>query len=378
MSTRRVAEALAAWSNACAAIGVTRLAQATDLDTIGVPVWHAVRPRSRNLTVTQGKGIRDSDAIAGAVMEAAELFVSEEPRVDEVLPAGDVMPELTYRLDELGGFVSAPPSRRRLAWSRGRFLDTGEMTLVPVEAIRLDFTGGRLCRPIFIPTSTGLAAGHYPADATRHALYEVVERHCVRVWARRSASASPLRIDESDQVIGDLVARVRAAGLTLRVDDCTEIGVPCAIARLSGPDYATVFIGSGCDTTLVGAVRRAVLEAVQSRMTNIVGARDDIAEVDYLPAYEAACGASSPGSRTPRESDEDSNGGALSEVTCMIADPVEPIGPIGPIGPISPTAAIAECLRHLGSYRPIVVDLSRPDVPVLVHRVLVPGLLGPR
>src|SRR5882724_1943168 len=64
------------------AAGITRVAEVTNLDRIGIPVALAVRPNSRSLSVSQGKGIRREQAVLSAVMEALELAAAER------LPAG--------------------------------------------------------------------------------------------------------------------------------------------------------------------------------------------------------------------------------------------------------------------------------------------------
>ena len=54
-------------------LGVTRLADITGLDRIGIPVYSSVVPKSRDsLSVYNGKGARPVDAQAGALMEAIE------------------------------------------------------------------------------------------------------------------------------------------------------------------------------------------------------------------------------------------------------------------------------------------------------------------
>ena len=57
--------------------GITRLADLTGLDRVGVPVWSAVRPRTRSLSVSQGKGIDATQAEVSAVVEAIELWCAE-------------------------------------------------------------------------------------------------------------------------------------------------------------------------------------------------------------------------------------------------------------------------------------------------------------
>src|SRR2546429_4464550 len=59
-------------------IGITRLGNVTGLDRIGIPVTVAVRPNSRSFSVSQGKGLGLSQALASALMEAIELFHGED------------------------------------------------------------------------------------------------------------------------------------------------------------------------------------------------------------------------------------------------------------------------------------------------------------
>lgn len=57
--------------------GITRVANVTGLDVVGVPVWCAIRPLSRSLTVSQGKGITHELAAISAAMESIELYHAE-------------------------------------------------------------------------------------------------------------------------------------------------------------------------------------------------------------------------------------------------------------------------------------------------------------
>ena len=51
-------------------VGITRLAEMTGLDTVGWPVWAAVRPNAPTLSVCQGKG---------SSVEAAQASPSWKP-----------------------------------------------------------------------------------------------------------------------------------------------------------------------------------------------------------------------------------------------------------------------------------------------------------
>src|ERR1700754_1097600 len=54
--------------------GVSRLANITGLDDLGIPVPIAVRPNGRVLSNSAGKGLTLDAALASAAMEALELF----------------------------------------------------------------------------------------------------------------------------------------------------------------------------------------------------------------------------------------------------------------------------------------------------------------
>ena len=58
-------------------MGITRIANVTGLDRIGIPVVMACRPNARSLAVSQGKGLTLEAAKASAVMEAIELHHAE-------------------------------------------------------------------------------------------------------------------------------------------------------------------------------------------------------------------------------------------------------------------------------------------------------------
>src|ERR1700737_3090477 len=66
-------ETLASVAAVAGSLGVTRLADITGLDRVGIPVYSAVVPNSDDvLSVYNGKGTRPVDAKAGALMEAVE------------------------------------------------------------------------------------------------------------------------------------------------------------------------------------------------------------------------------------------------------------------------------------------------------------------
>src|SRR3954453_432623 len=72
------AETLARVRPLMARMGITRLGDITGLDRIGIPGRVAVRPNSRSVSVSQGKGLDREQAMASALMEACEGFHAEE------------------------------------------------------------------------------------------------------------------------------------------------------------------------------------------------------------------------------------------------------------------------------------------------------------
>src|SRR5689334_19698744 len=59
------------------AAGITRVANVTGLDTIGVLVVMVVRPNARSLSVSQGKGLSMAAAKVSGIMESLECFHAE-------------------------------------------------------------------------------------------------------------------------------------------------------------------------------------------------------------------------------------------------------------------------------------------------------------
>src|SRR4051812_40992167 len=63
-------------------IGLTRLANITGLDRIGIPVTLAIRPNSPDIGTNCGKGLTLETALASAAMEALEHHCGEDCAVE--------------------------------------------------------------------------------------------------------------------------------------------------------------------------------------------------------------------------------------------------------------------------------------------------------
>lgn len=279
-------------------LGITRVGDITGLDTIGLPVWFATRPNSRGLSVSQGKGLTDAQARISAVMEAAESAIAERPedlklavatcrematRGRKIIPFERVMRCNAFQID---------PERER-AWVSGRTLNDDEI-LAPFELIGLDL---RVPVPwdheAFYMSSTGLAAAGDAARAELHALLEVIEHDTTAtldLLGLGAGTARRLQVEAgSDPELEMALAPVTAAGFTPHFFDITgPVAIPvvaCFLTRqVMSADGAgdKLTAGFACRPDAYQAALAALLECVQSRATDIAGARDDITDEDYV------------------------------------------------------------------------------------------------
>lgn len=276
---------------AARAAGVTRLAELTRLDCLGLPVWQAVRPMSRALSVHQGKGVSDADAQLGALMEAleshhAEAFEAEGPRCSfEALAAAHRPADLA---DVAADRRAPPDSRAEQRWVEAVDLSTGEPLFLPFDLVSLDLT--RHVPSPFDRSSNGIAAGASRDEAITVALQEAIERDAVTEWRAGGIIGCTASALDPGTLPFDWFhewrERIRAAGAALRCYRVPSIGgtpvVACELqdfAKEGAPYRATQ--GSGCHALPELALFKALAEAIQCRATAIAGAREDLPP----PAY---------------------------------------------------------------------------------------------
>jgi ribosomal protein S12 methylthiotransferase accessory factor len=338
--------------------GITRVANLTGLDVIGMPVWTAIRPASKTLSASQGKGATALLAKVSAVMEAIELWHVEQPlSVAAVGPAAEVAPRCPvtalpttapYREDALARVVCE--------WTCGVGLVSGVRVLLPVDLVRR-----RGQRPDWTPdvwraTSTGLACGNTRAEAAVHALLEVVERDVLYrdtlVGGRRRTLIDLRTVD--DPLGQEVIARLAAAGMALEIALVDgPYGLPVCVAYLWSEDYPVVFAGGGCHSDPAIALTRAVTEAAQSRLAAIAGTRDDLTadpgSFDTSPFHPAQTAGLAP----------------WPEATARFTPAAD--------GFTDQARDIARRLQHVTTHEPVVLDLSAPDAPIRAVQVVCPG-----
>ena len=278
--------------------GITRLANITGLDTVGVPVWTVVRPLGLSLSVAQGKGITHELAIVSGIMESIETFHAEQrrppPAVGDLFEcrrdSSFVSPHrLTIRSD--AGMSEGRPTR----WLKGKDLFDGNQKWVPDELIDLDFTKTAE-QPVFLSSSNGLASGNTRTEAIVHGLCEVIERDQASFWSveqddlnltgRRRVILQSIR----DPLCQPLVEKCLSAGLETFVWHITiniDISVfTCTIIdRRNTTPYPQQATGFGCHPIATIALARAITEAAQSRLTHISGLREDLTWSRYREEF---------------------------------------------------------------------------------------------
>jgi ribosomal protein S12 methylthiotransferase accessory factor len=266
--------------------GVTRVGEITRLDKLGVPVFHAIRPWSRALSVHQGKGLTREEARLGALMEAVESAHAEAFEGPRLVAAWRDLPadERPRHPDDFADTRErALGPAEPVEWTPARRLLDGRRLWVPFEAVSLDFT--RPPDPRIGRSSNGQAAHFSLEAATATALFELIERDAAAAWfalapADRTATQVALRSVRAPW-FRQLLERMRGAGARLALYLAEAVsGFPVVIASLMDDDRLARRPGAygvGCDAVAERAMAKAVLEAAQSRLTLIAGARDDIA-----------------------------------------------------------------------------------------------------
>lgn len=354
--------------------GITRLANITGLDVVGVPVWIAIRPNSRGLATSQGKGLTHAAAKASALMESVESWHAENidlpVRVDSPWSLQRKAPVIRY--DQLCHYEeSAPRADQPLSWVEGYDLLRDCACWVPLECVSTNYVGSARHRSAttFMQSSNGLAGGNEVLEAITHALTELIERdsiHHADDAMRKFDAARRVKIETIDDPgCRAVLDRLDQAGVAVAAFDLTsDLGIPVYGCTIVDADDAVrwrplpPFNGYGCHLSPGIALLRALTEAVQSRLTYISGTRDDISPAQYrtggnpnaLSSFRETWERSVP-SVNYRDRRSLATSSFNGDIHCIL-----------------------EILRATGIENAVVVDLRKSEVGVPVVRMVVPGL----
>jgi ribosomal protein S12 methylthiotransferase accessory factor len=241
-------------------IGLTRLADITGLDSVGIPVVLSVRPQSGYLSVDGGKGFTPVAAAASAAMECVERHAGEQTPVEcFTSPHADLPEDARIDVSEL------PLSRNSLfstrspqAWTWAEDILGEHRPRVAVPSVMVSLERHRHRRSSTLPfhfSSNGLNSGNTPAEAVVGGLYEVIERDATTCTKVSWDSGAPMRrVDLRSAGSSDialLLERIHRAGLEVVVVDCTvDTAVPTFCAYLCDVENPAIGLYHGYGTHL--------------------------------------------------------------------------------------------------------------------------------
>ena len=264
-------------------IGVTRVAEISGLDRLGIPVYSAIRPGSQQgaISVYAGKGATPVEARVSVIMESVERYSSEMQPADRKKFVTGACEEVAVKA------VVVPPQSlilpgvllpgARLEWCAGYDLANGEEVRLPCNAVYHPYTGtaGRLFRS----NTNGLASGNTLEEAIFHGLMEVVERDALSLAEVTRNPGQAIVVDEADGLVFEMYEHFVDANVEVRLWYLpTDTGIPTVLAatddrELQDPALLVMGVGTHLDARI--AVLRALTEAAQSRATQIHGGRED-------------------------------------------------------------------------------------------------------
>jgi ribosomal protein S12 methylthiotransferase accessory factor len=264
--------------------GVTRIAEITHLDRLGIPVYSAIRPGAAegSVSIYAGKGATKSQAKASAMMEAFERY-SAEINVEDaqmfetglygemegaINPETLILPQQSYKADTT-----------RLDWVKTVDVTDDEEYLAPVNAIYHPYIprGGAV---LFKSNTNGLASGNRIEEAVYHGITEVVERDAWSIFEAKKKCRGEVVCDGTENpLIRDMLHKFDQSEIEVKLLDLTADVDITTIAAVADDtvlrDPALLSLGVGTHLNPEVAVIRALTEVAQSRATQIHGTRED-------------------------------------------------------------------------------------------------------
>jgi putative methanogenesis marker protein 1 len=273
-------------------IGVTRIANITDLDRVGIPVFSAIRPSAAAgaISIYSGKGISETNARISAIMESFERCLAEQPEVSINLHGVELNTERingTYESlcesyptlypDAL--LLPQPVAElTSLEWVMGHDLINDLEVLVPANAVFHPYDPQNGTK-LFRSNTNGLASGNTIEEAVLHGLLEVIERDELSIAEYTRNPGTEIVLTENDGMNFKLKRKLEDAGILVKIwliD--SDIEIPTVVVALDDTvlkDPALLVMGAGAHLSPEIAVSRAITEAAQSRVVQIHGARED-------------------------------------------------------------------------------------------------------
>ena len=352
--------------------GITRIADITDLDRIGMPIYTAIRPTAEDgaVSVYGGKGISKDHAKASAMMEGFERYSAEKQDCDETVIASlDEISDLGNYIDPVSlnlpkDFKKENINLMQLEWSVSKDIISGEDYYIPTNAIYHPYLHDNQVQSLFKSNTNGLASGNILEEAILHGMLEVIERDAWSIFELTHRNLAQIDLESIEsETVNDIIEKFESEGIKIKLMDFTaDVKIPTIAASADDTvtkDAGLLTLGMGTHLDPEVAILRALTEVAQSRATQINGAREDTVRADF--AREAGYERMKRINKFYfREEDEKIK---LSDIenksTSSITKDIE----------IVKNELIANDISKI-----LYVDLTRPELDVSVVRVVIPEM----
>ena len=353
-------------------VGITRVADITDLDRIGMPVFTAIRPTAEDgaISIYGGKGISKDHAKASAMMEGFERYSAEKQESDDTIFAtpneigekGEYIEPKSLNLPQK--FEKADLGDTKFEWNLAHDIITGNDYYVLSNAVFHPYNHDSDVESLFKSNTNGLASGNVLEEAILHGIFEVIERDAWSIFELTHKNYSQINIDSIEsELIKEIIDKFESQGIKIKLMDFTaDINIPTIAASADDTvtrDAGLLTLGIGTHLDPEVAILRALTEVAQSRATQINGAREDTVRADF--AREAGYERMKRINKYYfRQEEEQIN---LSDIenksTNSIDEDID----------IVKEELIANDIKHV-----LYTNLTRPEVDVSVVRVIIPEM----
>ena len=352
--------------------GITRIADITDLDRIGLPIYTAIRPTVEEgaVSIYGGKGISKDHAKASAMMEGFERYSAERQDSDETIIAtpdeicgyGEHIDPKSLNLPK--EFEKKGINDLSLEWSKSKDIISGKEYYIPTNAVYHPYTHENNIQSLFKSNTNGLASGNILEEAILHGMLEVIERDAWSIFELTHKNYAQIDIESIEsEIIRDIIDKFESEGIRIKLMDFTaDIKIPTIAASADDTitkDAGLLTLGMGTHLDPEVAVLRALTEVAQSRATQINGAREDTVRADF--AREAGYERMKRINKYYFRNEEEQT--RLSDIenksTSSITKDIE----------IVKEELIANDIEKI-----LYVDLTRPELDVSVVRVIIPEM----
>lgn len=274
--------------------GITRIADITDLDRIGLPIYTAIRPTAEDgaVSIYGGKGITKDHAKASAMMEGFERYSAERQDSDESIIAS------LSEIEEFGEYINPKSlnlpkefekkdiSDLSLEWSKSIDIISNKEYYIPTNAIYHPYISKNDSQSLFKSNTNGLASGNILEEAILHGIFEVIERDAWSIFELTHKNYAQIDISSiENEIIIDIIEKFESKGIKIKLMDFTaDIKIPTIAASADDTitkDAGLLTLGMGTHLDPEVAILRALTEVAQSRATQINGAREDTVRADF-------------------------------------------------------------------------------------------------